>query len=121
MRPRLIVCVGVLLLGTMLPPTGSAQRSTGTAGQEREKPSAGSAKEASKGAVPAASGRTADSNDPKRAKLIADTRRLLSLSREVKAEMAKSGPDTLSLAMVKKVEELQKLAATVKAELAKTP
>lgn len=60
-----------------------------------------------------------DSSDPKRAKLIADTRRMLTLSREVQAEMAKSTPDTLSLDVVKKVEELQKLAAVVKAEMAK--
>jgi hypothetical protein len=44
---------------------------------------------------------------------------MLTLSREVQAEMAKSTPDTLSLDVVKKVEELQKLAAVVKAEMAK--
>jgi len=63
----------------------------------------------------------AEIRDPRRAKLIADTQKMLALSREVQAEMAKSGPDTLSLATVKKVEELQKLAATVKAEMSKLP
>jgi hypothetical protein len=58
-------------------------------------------------------------SDPKRDKILADTRRLLALSREVQAEITKNGPDTLSLAMLKKVEELQKLAATVKAEMGK--
>jgi hypothetical protein len=63
----------------------------------------------------------AETSDPKRAKLIADTRRLLVLSREVQAEMTKSGPDTLSLGTVKKVEELQKLAAVVKTEMGRLP
>lgn len=57
--------------------------------------------------------------DPKQAKLIADTRKMLALSRELQTEMAKNGPGTLSLEMVKKVEELQKLAAVVKAEMGK--
>ncbi|MBB5059159.1 hypothetical protein HDF16_003882 [Granulicella aggregans] len=73
-------------------------------------------------AEPSANASTkAESFDPKRVKLIADTHRMLALSREVQAEMAKNGPDTLSLAMVKKVEELQKLAAVVKAEVGKVP
>lgn len=62
-----------------------------------------------------------EASDPRRAKLIADTQRMLALSREVQTEMAKNGPDTLSLGMVKKVEELQKLAAIVKAEMSKLP
>lgn len=63
----------------------------------------------------------AETRDPRRAKLIADTQRMLALSREVQAEMTKNGPDTLALGTVKKVEELQKLAATVKAEMSKLP
>lgn len=44
---------------------------------------------------------------------------LLALSRELQVETAKSKPDTLSLSMVKKAEEIQKLANIVKAEMAK--
>jgi hypothetical protein len=61
-----------------------------------------------------------DRKDP-RAKLIADTQKMLRLSRELQTEIARSDQNTLSLALVKKAEELQKLAATVKAEMDKTP
>ena len=54
-----------------------------------------------------------------RAKLLADMHMLLALSRELQVETAKSKPDTLSLSMVKKAEEIQKLANIVKAEMAK--
>jgi hypothetical protein len=56
--------------------------------------------------------------DPRQAQIIADTQKLVKLSQELKAEVAKSNKDTLSLAVIKKAEEVEKLAKTLKDELA---
>ncbi len=58
--------------------------------------------------------------DPHQAQIIADTQKLLKLSQELKAEVAKSNKDTLSLTVIKKAEEVEKLAKTLKDELSKT-
>ncbi len=47
-------------------------------------------------------------------KLIADTDRLLALSTELKAEMDKTTKDTMSIQVIKKAEEIEKLARSVK-------
>ncbi len=47
-------------------------------------------------------------------RLVADTNRLLQLAQELKAEVDKSNKDTLSLTVVKKAEEMEKLAKNVK-------
>ena len=57
--------------------------------------------------------------DPHQAQIIADTQKLLKLSQELKAEVAKSNKDTLSLTVIKKAEEVEKLAKTLKDELNK--
>jgi hypothetical protein len=48
--------------------------------------------------------------DPHQAQIVADTQKLLKLSQELKAEVAKSNKDTLSLTVIKKAEEVEKLA-----------
>jgi hypothetical protein len=58
--------------------------------------------------------------DPHQAQIIADTQKLVKLSEELKAEVAKSNKDTLSLTVIKKAEEVEKLAKTLKEELNKT-
>lgn len=58
--------------------------------------------------------------DPRQAQILADTQKLLKLSQELKAEVAKSNKDTLSLAVIKKAEEVEKLAKTLKEELSKS-
>ena len=58
--------------------------------------------------------------DPHQAQIIADTQKLLKLSQELKAEVAKSNKDTLSLTVIKKAEEVEKLAKTLKDELNKS-
>jgi type VI protein secretion system component VasF len=58
--------------------------------------------------------------DPHQAQIIADTQKLLKLSQELKAEVAKSNKDTLSLAVVKKAEEVEKQAKALKEELNKS-
>ena len=58
--------------------------------------------------------------DPHQAQIIADTQKLVKLSEELKAEVAKSNKDMLSLTVIKKAEEVEKLAKTLKDELSKS-
>ena len=55
--------------------------------------------------------------DPRQAQLAADAQKLVQLSQELKAEVAKSSKDTLSLTVVKKAEEVEKLAKALKEEM----
>gem|GEM_PF-2036803 len=50
----------------------------------------------------------------RQAQLRADTERLYKLTEELKKEVAKSNKDTLSVSVVKKAEEVEKLARSVK-------
>lgn len=47
-------------------------------------------------------------------KIIADTNRLLALATELKAEVDKTTKDTMSIQVIKKAEEIEKLARSVK-------
>jgi hypothetical protein len=69
---------------------------------------------------------TADSPDaqkalkpqsPQEKQLAEDTAKLLALANELKAEMDKSTKDTLSLSVIKKAEEVEKLAHKVRDEM----
>ena len=50
----------------------------------------------------------------RQAQLMADTKRLYALAEELRAEVAKTNKDTLSLTVVKKAEEVEKLAKSIK-------
>jgi hypothetical protein len=54
---------------------------------------------------------------PKQKQLADDTARLLQLANELKAEMDKSSKDTLSLNVMKKAEQVEKLAHKVRDEM----
>jgi hypothetical protein len=51
------------------------------------------------------------------AQIAADTQRLVQLAEELKAEVAKSSKDTLSLQVLKKATEIEKLARSLKERL----
>ena len=53
-------------------------------------------------------------NVDRQKQLVQDTNKLLSLAKELKDEVDKSNPDTLSLDVVKKAGEIEKLAKSVK-------
>ena len=55
--------------------------------------------------------------DARQAQLLADTERLYQLTQELKAEVAKSNKDTLSIAVIKKAEEVEKLAKSLKQKM----
>ena len=52
--------------------------------------------------------------EEKQAQLVADTNRLYQLAQELQTEVAKSNKNTLSLAVVKKAAEVEKLAKSLK-------
>ena len=58
--------------------------------------------------------------NPKQKQLTDDTAKLQVLANELKAEMDKSSKDTLSLTVIKKAEEVEKLAHKVEAEMKAT-
>jgi nitric oxide reductase activation protein len=53
-------------------------------------------------------------NIERQKKLIADTEKLLSLANELKVDVDKSNKDTLSLDVIRKADEIEKLAHSVK-------
>jgi nitric oxide reductase activation protein len=50
-------------------------------------------------------------------RLVEDTERLLSLANELKADVDKSNKDTLSLDVIRKADEIEKLAHNVKEKM----
>jgi hypothetical protein len=53
-------------------------------------------------------------NSDRQKRLVADTEKLLSLATDLKAQVDKSTKDTLSLDVIKKADEIEKLAHSVK-------
>jgi hypothetical protein len=53
-------------------------------------------------------------NDDRQKRLVADTERLLVLATDLKAQVDKSTKDTLSVDVIKKADEIEKLAHSVK-------
>jgi hypothetical protein len=73
-------------------------------------------------AVPSAPSTPADVDaskpvTPQQKQLKDDTEKLLILANELKAEMDKSNKDTLSLSVIKKAQEVEKLAHKVSGEM----
>ena len=56
----------------------------------------------------------AQREDERQAKIVADTERLYAMIQDLKAEVAKSSKDTLSVSVVKKASEIEKLARSLK-------
>ena len=56
-------------------------------------------------------------NDLRQKEIVNDTAKLLQLSQELKAEVDKSTKNTLSVSVVKKAEEIEKLAKSVKQKM----
>jgi len=62
----------------------------------------------------AAADKPATPEEAQQAQLVADTKKLYELAQELQAEVAKSNKNTLSLAVVKKAAEVEKLAKSLK-------
>jgi|HubBroStandDraft_6_1064221.scaffolds.fasta_scaffold129743_1 hypothetical protein len=52
--------------------------------------------------------------EERQAQIVADTNKLYQLAQELQAEVAKSSKNTLSLAVVKKAAEVERLAKSLK-------
>lgn len=59
--------------------------------------------------------------EARQAQLVADTQKLYELTEQLKAEVAKSNKDTLSLSVIKKADEVEKLARSLKERMRATP
>lgn len=92
--------------------TSAAQSQTST--QTDQKPSEAEQKrtEPSKPMTPA---------EARQAQLLADTQKLYQLTQELKAEVGKSNKDTLSIAVIKKADEVEKLAKSLKERMKGAP
>src|ERR1700728_3707793 len=85
-----------------------------------QQPAQGSATQPPVAQAPATSEMTADTSKPttpQQKQLADDTARLLTLANELKAELDKSSKDTLSLSVIKKAEQVEKLAHKVRDEM----
>jgi hypothetical protein len=56
-------------------------------------------------------------NEARQERLVADTDKLLQLAQDLKAEVDKSDKNTLSVGVIKKAEEIEKLAKGVKTRM----
>ncbi len=56
-------------------------------------------------------------NSERQKTLVADTDKLLALAQQLKADVDKSNKDTLSLDVVKRAEQIEKLARSVKEKM----
>lgn len=57
--------------------------------------------------------------EQQQAQLVADTNKLYQLAQELKVEVAKSNKDTLSISVIKKATEVEKLARSLKERMRK--
>jgi hypothetical protein len=88
-----------------------------------QQPAQGSAPQPPVAQMPATAVATADTakpttpQTPQQKQLADDTAKLLTLANELKAELDKSSKDTLSLSVIKKAEQVEKLAHKVRDEM----
>jgi hypothetical protein len=122
MNPHYGVGVALLLLA-MLSPAARAQTAT-TQKPAATDPATASPNTAEEPKPSTATPKASDAKAPdttqlspkdaRQAQIAADTDRLYQLAQELKAEVAKSNKDTLSLSVIKKAAEVEKLAHSLK-------
>lgn len=112
-----VVALSGIFMAAALGFPASAQNAPQSQASAAPPPAASTATDAKKTSPAPASAVVA--TDPRQAQIIADSQKLLKLSQELKAEVAKSNKDTLSIAVIKKAEEVEKLAKTLKEEMNK--
>jgi len=115
--PGLALSVLVLSAGGICFAQASAQE-TKPSGAPASSPSLPDAEKASTTAqvAPAANPAAAD---PAQAQLLADSEKLVKLSQELKTEVGKSTKDTLSVTVIKKAEEVEALAKSLRERMNK--
>ncbi|HYK36755.1 hypothetical protein [Alloacidobacterium sp.] len=130
MKPNLFyAALAALLLLALCPSLATAQQ--GQQQQEQQQPgdqasppaqpqSATPDAKASDTANPKPEANKATSpEEARQAQIVADSQKLYQLAQELKAEVAKSNKNTLSIAVTKKAEEIEKLAKSMKERMRK--
>lgn len=97
----------LMLCSVAAPAQKDSQPSSSSAAQSQA-PGAKTADASDKAAAPKSPA------EARQAQLLADTERLYQLTQELKQEVDKSNKDTLSISVIKKAEEVEKLARSVK-------
>jgi len=106
---------GSAALAAVLLPGMAVARQQGQAGTAAQTRAQDGANPAAPVAAQAAGGQTVDSANGQRKRQIADEgAQLLKLATDLKAEVDKTTKDTLSLAVIRKADEIEKLAHDVK-------
>ena len=113
---RLAPMAGVLFMLTVGIPAQAqssnpapAQQDSTTAAPPAQKPAAPESKPGDSAAQ-----KPMSPQEARQAQIVADTDKLYQLAQELQVEVAKSGKNTLSLAVVKKAAEVEKLAKSLK-------
>ena len=104
---RNLACLAVFAFGSISPDAA-------------QQPAQGSAAQPPVAQAPATAEAKADTSKPttpQRKQLADDTAKLLTLANELKAELDKSSKNTLSLSVIKKAEQVEKLAQKVRDEV----
>jgi len=107
---RNLACLAVFAFGSISPDAA-------------QQPAQGSAAQPPVAQAPATAEAKADTSKPttpqtpQRKQLADDTAKLLTLANELKAELDKSSKNTLSLSVIKKAEQVEKLAQKVRDEM----
>lgn len=92
---------------------GKSQTQSSGTGSSADKQTPTSSGQKDTGTTPAQTANLSPA-ERKRAELLADTEKLYQLTQELKAEVAKSNKDTLSVSVVKKAQEVERLAKSIK-------
>jgi hypothetical protein len=103
----LLRTIGCIALGSLTLVVGAAQ-------QEQQAPPASGLAAAQ---LPAAQPAPQASTDPRRKQLMSDSEHLLSLAVALKAEVDKTNKDMLSLGVIRKADEIEKLAHSVREKM----
>ena len=109
---------GSAALAAVLLPGMAVARQQGQAGTAAQTRAQDGANPAAPVAAQAAGGQTVDSANGQRKRQIADEgAQLLKLATDLKAEVDKTTKDTLSLAVIRKADEIERLAHNVKEKM----
>ena len=115
-RPsRNFACFAVLALIFIMP--GSAQQTAQDASAQSSAPQPPAVQTIASTTSPVDNQKPPAPQTPKQKQLADDTAKLLQLANELKAEMDKSTKDTLSVSVMKKAEQVEKLAHKVRDEM----
>lgn len=114
---RSLACLAVFIFGSISPALTQqpAQSSAAQSPAAQAAPPAAAAPATTE--APADTSKPTTPQTPQQKQLADDTAKLLALANELKAELDKSSKDTLSLGVIKKAEQVEKLAHKVRDEM----